>query len=101
MAKEEIATNTLTMSSDIVSFRSSLAAVERQLNNLEKTNTELDSMWDGPANETFKSYFAKNFEKSKRMLQTVNSIVDCIEYARKEYDKCEGEVSSIIASIRV
>lgn len=101
MAREEIATNTDTMKGDIDVLRAALKNAVEQLEKVQTEVVELDGMWNGPANEEFNRYFQRNYANSKDMLKAVDGIIGCMEFAQREYVKCENEVSSIIGSISV
>ncbi len=60
---------------------------------------ELDSMWDGPANEVFMAQFGQDVQYAQELCNMVQKLTECMEYAKKQYDICDGEVSALIASI--
>ena len=61
--------------------------------------TELDAMWDGPANQVFMMQFNNDTQYAEEICNMVKKLIECMEYAKKQYDYCESEVSSLISSI--
>lgn len=101
MAVKEIAVDTSVLSGDIQELRTALGAVRSQLNDMFGQITELDAMWDGPANAEFTRQFGIDHENAENMCKTVESLIECMEYARDQYNSCEDEVNSKVASIQI
>ena len=98
MAIQEITVDTSVLAGDISELQTALANAQRQLEEMFAEVAELDTMWDGPANEMFNRQFGNDHEKAKNLCKTVDSLIDCMIYA-KEYDLCENEVNDIVSSI--
>ena len=98
---QEIAINTSTLSGDIERLQQQLNEIRNDLNRMYNAFRVLDSMWDGPANQAFNIQFNKDQNDMTELCNTVQKIIDCMEYAKKEYNSCEAEVSGIIASIAI
>ncbi len=101
MEIKEITVDTAILAADVNELQEALAIVEDRLKKMFDHVTELDTMWDGPANEEFNRQFADDHENSREMCKTVQSIIDNMQYAREQYDICENEVNSIISAIGV
>lgn len=101
MANQEIAVNTNTLASDIGELRNALKAAEKALNDMFTDIQELDAMWDGPANEEFNRQFENDHENAKEMCATVQSLIECMEYAKEEYNSCEDQVNGIVSAINI
>lgn len=101
MVSQEIAVNTSTLAGDINELRTALGNARKQLEDMFTQVTELDAMWDGPANEEFKKQFGVDYENSKSLCETVDSLISCMEYAKEQYNLCENEVANIVASISI
>lgn len=97
----EITVDTVTLSGDIEELQNSLSGIRRQLNEMFEQVAELDAMWDGPANAEFNRQFTNDYENSKELCNTVESIIQCMQYAREQYNLCENEVNGIVASINI
>lgn len=98
---QEIAVNTGTLASDIELLQSQLDFVKKDTNQMYEAMQALDAMWDGPANEAFRTQFSKDREDMETLCQTVQDIIDCMTYAKGEYNTCENEVGNIVAAIRI
>ena len=101
MASQEIAVNTSTLAGDIGELRTALGNAKKQLEDMFAQVTELDAMWDGPANEEFRKQFGADYENSKNLCKTVESLIACMEYAKEQYNLCENAVNGIVASISI
>ncbi|MBO5474620.1 MAG: WXG100 family type VII secretion target [Lachnospiraceae bacterium] len=101
MAYQEIAVNTGTLASDIAALNQALAGVRERLDRIFTQIQELDTMWDGPANDKFKEQFAMDYINAKEMCATVQSLSECMQYAKEQYDNCENQVNGIVAAIRI
>ena len=98
---QEISINTSTLSGDIDKLQQQLNAIRNDLTKMYQAVRVLDTMWDGPANEAFNIQFNQDKNDMTELCNTVQKIIDCMEYAKKEYNSCEVEVSNIIDSIAI
>lgn len=101
MKGQEIAVNTSTLASDIADLQDALVNARKQLQDMFEQVEELDAMWDGPANEEFRKQFVNDHENAQELCVTVESIIQCMQYAREQYDLCENDVNGIIAAINI
>ncbi len=101
MAGQEITINTSILAGDISELKSALTNARKHLENMFAQINELDAMWDGPANEEFKKQFGIDYENTKSLCETVESLISCMEYAKEQYDLCENEVNNIVSSISI
>lgn len=99
--QQEIAVNTSTLASDIETLQRQLDSIKSDMNKMYEAVRSLNSMWDGPANEAFKQQFQADQTDMKTLCDTVQKIINCMTYAKDEYNTCENEISGIIASIRI
>lgn len=86
---------------DIGTMNSNVRELRQRISELEGEEAELSSMWIGAANAAFRKQFAVDMEFMKEVAETVDKLIACMEFAKKEYDKCENEVGDLIASIRI
>lgn len=98
---QEITINTSTLSKDIDKLKQQLRAISDDLVKMYQAVHILDGMWDGPANEAFNIQFNQDKDDMLELCNTVQKIIECMEYAKKEYDSCETEVGSIIVSMKI
>ena len=101
MAFREITVDTQTLANDISELETVLSAAGAQLEEMFNQVAELDTMWDGPANAEFSRQFGMDYESAKEMLGNVRSLIECMTYAREQYDICENDVYGIVSSITV
>ena len=101
MANQEITVNTDTLASDIAELTSRLNMARRMLTDMFAQMQELDAMWDGPANNEFNRQFANDHENAKGLCQTVESLINCMEYAKEQYNSCENQVNGIVSAINI
>ena len=97
----EITVNTSALAGDINGLRDVLANARAQLEEMFGQVRELDTMWDGPANGEFNRQFNNDYENAKKLCETVESMINCMEFARNQYDLCESEVGSIVSAIAI
>ena len=98
---EEITVDTAALTGDIEELQNALLEVRRQLREMFEQVAELDTMWDGPANQEFNRQFFNDYENSRELCDTVESIIQCMQYAKEQYNICENEVNGIVASINI
>ncbi|MBQ9991571.1 MAG: WXG100 family type VII secretion target [Lachnospiraceae bacterium] len=97
----EIEVNTGFLSTDIDTLQNQLDIIRKDLSRMYDAVGLLDSMWDGPANAAFVQQFNQDREGMEGLCQTIEKMIDCMRYARKEYDLCETEVGEIVAAISI
>lgn len=101
MSVKEIAVNTSTLAGDIGELRETLSNAKAQLEDMFNQVKELDTMWDGPANIEFNQQFSNDYENAKNICATIESLIECMEFAKNEYNSCENEVNSIVSAISI
>lgn len=101
MANQEITVNTDTLASDIAELSTTLGTARKMLDDMFLQIQELDAMWDGPANEEFNRQFVNDHENAKGMCATIQSLIECMEYAKEQYNSCENQVNSIVSAISI
>lgn len=97
----EISINTSVLQGDIDKLKESLETVRKNIAEAYMATYELDKMWDGPANITFQTAFRKDQRDMEELCNTIEKMINSMEMARTEYDKCEADVNTIIDSIRI
>ena len=100
MAKN-IGVDTSIMGRDIDTLRSHLAAIQSGMDKMYGQVKTLDAGWEGPANREFDRQFMQDKKDMETVCQTIGSIIQSMENARKEYDSCESTVGSIVSAIRI
>lgn len=98
---QKIAVNTTVLSKDIEVLQQQLDVVKSDLNKMYNAVQVLNGMWDGPTNKVFNNQFTRDRKDMFELCNTIQKIINCMEYAKKEYDTCEANVYNIIASISI
>lgn len=97
---DKIAVNTYTLASDIESLQTELNMIKNDMDKMYDSVRLLDSMWDGPANAAFNEQFNNDQVEMMSFCETIQKVIDSVEYARKEYDNCEMQIGSKISSFK-
>lgn len=101
MSNQEIAINTSTLNTDINALRAALDKARKQIDDMFNDIKELDTMWDGMANDAFNKQFASDYENAQSLCKTVESLIECMEFAKQQYNACENAVSGIVDTISI
>ncbi len=62
---------------------------------------QLNTMWEGMAKLTFNNQTRVDEMVLMSLLANLNNLIECMEYAKSEYIRCNEDVNSKIASIRL
>ena len=95
----EIETNLLTQDKETI--QNQVRVLKSRMAGLKDQMERLSGMWEGPAKETFMIQFWSDCDFIQDFFSEMDAYVDAMEYARQEYEKCENNVSQIVASIRI
>lgn len=101
MAVNEIEMNTSTLAGDIETLEQAAAQLESQMKKMFQSIEELDTMWDGPANEVFNQQFQLDYQFCEEMCGVLRDLIGSLNHAREEYDKCEQNIDSLIRTIQI
>lgn len=61
----------------------------------------LDGMWDGSARNAFYRQTASDRLTFQLLQNSLENLVECMEYAKSRYEKCREEVNEKIAGISI
>ena len=85
-----------------------ISQMQEKLNNLITAKTQvyrclenLNTMWDGTANTVFMAQTRIDEAVLQGLINNLDNLIDCMEYAKREYERCTEEVNSKIAAIRL
>lgn len=90
-----------TLEQDVRELEETLALVRNDMQVMFQTVSELDAMWDGPANEAFNRQFAADRNMFEELCDSVDDIIDSMENAKNAYRRCEAAVKEEIDRIQV
>ena len=96
----KIQVNTQSLGSDANTMNTALTAIRNSMKSVFEAVSELDRMWDGPANEAFNAEFKKDKETMDKQCTSVEKLIECMNSAKKDYEKCENQVQSAVSAIR-
>ena len=96
-----IATSTERMDNDISLYDQSITNLKTAFDDAWTALNTLNSTWTGPAHDTLMSQFGQDQEVMKALLTNLNNFRSELEEAKKEYERCENNVSSIIDGMNV
>lgn len=89
------------LENDIRSLQENLERLSVAKDRVYQCLENLDSMWTGIAKEVFKTQVRTDAAVFLSLISNLNNMIDCMTYARTEYEKCNDEVESKIARIRL
>lgn len=101
MAVHEIAVNTSRLSQDVEEMEYALRRIENQMDSMFDSVNQLDTMWDGPANDAFYIQFAADYEQMRELCRILRELIECCRFAGTEYISCENAVNGIVNAIRI
>lgn len=96
-----IEVNITALEQDTKELRETLKLVRDDMGAMFDTVQELDTMWDGPANEAFNKQFESDRQTLLALCKAVEDILGSMENAQGEYRKCEAGVREEIEKIRI
>lgn len=96
-----IEVNIRTLEQDVKEMENTLKLVRNDMNDMFNSVKELDTMWDGPANQAFNQQFQTDKQVFEELCAAVDEIIDSMKNAKESYSKCEAEVSEEINRIKV
>ena len=97
----EFAVDTDPLQMQINQMNEELDSALRALLNLTASVEALKPMWDGEAHQAFEQEYEKDREIVQNLCDQARIIIDYFQAAKKDYDKCESDVESVVSSISV
>ena len=98
---KEIAINTATLSRDIEQLKTLLNQLEKDRKKLTQEIQELNTMWQGPSNQAFNTQFKMDCTSFENLCKTIREMIQAMEHAKSEYDKCDNKVNGLVAALRI
>jgi uncharacterized protein YukE len=97
----EIAVDTDILNSDIGELQMLLDSAKLQLDEMFNQIVELNTMWEGAAKEQLINQFELDYSNAKNIIETIESLIECMKYARNQYNSCENEIENLVNSIKI
>ena len=98
---KEIAIDTAALDRDIGSLKEKLGDLRAAEQKMTEDVRELSTMWKGTANDAFVAQYRADRETFNEMYTILEELIAALEYARDQYDKCDGQVNELVNSIRL
>lgn len=96
-----IEVDTQALNRDRQTIQSELDKVRTEISQLKEKMANLGTMWEGPAHDAFMAQFNADYEFIQGFGNELGTYIETMEYAQREYEKCENAVEQAIASIRI
>ncbi|MGN0623825.1 MAG: WXG100 family type VII secretion target [Oscillospiraceae bacterium] len=93
--------NTSSLDADVASIENKIGDAKRNLEKIVSEITALNSMWEGPAKETFEAQFRADCELMYDVLKNYSAYSENLKDASSEYKRCISEVDDYINSIQI
>lgn len=96
-----MAVSTDNLARDIERLRGMLEELKRNKNKMVEEIGELNAMWKGPANDMFVKQFQSDCVSFDRLCKTIEEMIQAMQYAKTEYEKCDNRVNGLVRAIRI
>lgn len=97
----EIAVDTNTLQNDIKDMQDALGKVKEKSERMFDGIDALGSMWEGDSHDAFIRQESADRQKMQELWEVIERLIECMQYADKEYMSCENTVHSIIKTIQI
>lgn len=95
----EISTDRL--DADINKMQENLDSLRMAKDQVYRCLEQLNGMWEGVAKMSFNAQTRIDEMVLMSLLANLSNLIECMEYAKSEYNRCNEDVNSKIASIRL
>jgi uncharacterized protein YukE len=93
--------NTETLNRDIATMTEQIETLNAAVDGMYSCVENLNAMWAGAAHDVFVTEIAVDKGMFTSLNREIKNPIECMEYAKNQYDSCESEVDSLIAAIKV
>ena len=93
--------NTDHLSRDIATMKEQVANLREAQTQVYRCLEQLNTMWEGQAQQVFNMQTMLDRMTLRMLLQSLDNLTECMEYAKGEYEHCRSDVNDKIASIRL
>ncbi|MBD5504484.1 MAG: hypothetical protein HDR09_12340 [Lachnospiraceae bacterium] len=97
----EITVDTAILQNDINDMVSALCKVKERSEDMFREMEILENMWEGDDHEVFLAQIQEDRCKMQELQNVIGRLIECMQYADKEYLSCEEAVHAIINTIRI
>ena len=93
--------NTDRLSADVTSIRSEIRALYRAEEQLIAAAARINQMWEGSAKSAFLQQYARELAALEEAIDDLKELTDATDASCRGYERCERNVASVVASIRI
>ena len=98
---EKIKVDTNQLQKDRQSLKVDLHHIKNEITDIYQEVQELDSMWDGSANDEFRKQFRNDYNLIQEIIREMEKYIGKIDFSIRKYESCENSIDEIINKIRV
>lgn len=95
----QIEVDTDLMQRDIRMLEAKRDSLRKSFSIMTNELLDLSSKWEGPAKEAFMAQLSIDMQFIDEVMQCLTDTIDDLTYAKDEYDRCDREVATIVASL--
>lgn len=99
MALREITVDPPMISGDVKELESLIESTRTHFNNMDANLEALNGMWSGSARDAFVAHYEADKEAFRDLFETIDSLIDSMKYAAREYSVCELQIEEMVSSI--
>lgn len=97
----KIRINTNRLKTDAERMNGYIKQIKKEIEDMKRSVSELDAMWDGTSSEAFKKAFLDDMNAMANVIKNLESIHAYETNAKTEYENCEKNVSALISEIKI
>ncbi|MDO5410937.1 MAG: WXG100 family type VII secretion target [Lachnospiraceae bacterium] len=101
MAVSPIKINTNRLKTDADQIENVICSMEKKKEKLQAELEHLNSMWEGPAKESFTKAFRSDLKILDSVLKNLRTIQRYEVQSKEKYDNCENRVHELVSGIKV
>ena len=101
MAADRIKVNTSSLNQTSRELQAKLDKIRKDIEHISGDMNTLNSMWEGDAHEAFSRQVSDDIGFLNSACENIQHIINFENSAVTEYNRCENQVSDLIAQIRI
>lgn len=101
MAASKIRVNTDSLDRTSKELQEKLNQIRKRMEQISDDMGTLNSMWEGDAHEAFQQRVTEDIQFLSEACDSMQGIINYESNAVTEYNKCEQQVSDLIAQIQI
>lgn len=101
MAANKIRINTNSLDKTRKELQAKLDKIRKDIDQINNDMGTLNSMWEGDAHQTFQQRVTEDLQFLSEACDGIQNIINYESNAVTEYNKCEQQVSDLVAQIRI